>query len=284
MAGTLTIGKAALTITADNQSSTYGAALPALTVSYSGFVNGDTQASLTTAATASTTATAASPAGSYTINTSGAIDPNYTISYVAGTLTIGKAALTITADNQSSTYGAALPALTVSYSGFVNGDTQASLTTAATASTTATAAAPAGNYAINTSGAVDPNYTISYVAGTLTIGKANLTIIADNQSSTYGAALPALTVSYSGFVNGDTQASLTTAATASTTATAASPAGNYVINTSGAVDPNYIISYVTGTLTIGKATLTVTADAWTTRSQYLWRCITCAYRQLQRFC
>ncbi|SDT23587.1 gliding motility-associated C-terminal domain-containing protein [Mucilaginibacter mallensis] len=260
VAGTLTIGKAALTVTADNQSSTYGSALPVLTVNYNGFVNGDTQASLTTAATASTTATAASPAGNYSINTSGAVDPNYTISYVAGTLTIGKAALTITADNQSSVYGAALPALTVTYSGFVNGDTQASLTTAATASTTATAASPAGNYTINTSGAVDPNYNISYVAGTLTIGKAALTVTADNQSSTYGSALPALTVSYSGFVNGDTQASLTTAATASTTATAASPAGNYTINTSGAIDPNYTISYVAGTLTVGKASLTITAD------------------------
>ena len=260
VAGTLTIGKALLTITVNDQNSTYGSALPTLTASYSGFVNGDNVASLATAPTISTAATAASPAGNYTITASGAVDPNYTISYVAGTLTIGKAALTVTADNQSSIYGAALPALTVSYSGFVNGDTQASLTTAATASTTATAASPAGNYIINTSGAVDPNYTISYVAGTLTIGKAALTVTADNQSSTYGAALPALTVSYSGFVNGDTQASLTTAATASTAATAASPAGNYVINTSGAVDPNYTISYVAGTLTIGKANLTITAD------------------------
>ena len=40
-----------------------------------------------------------------------------------------QAALTITANNQSKVYGAALPALTASYSGFVNGDTSASLTT-----------------------------------------------------------------------------------------------------------------------------------------------------------
>ncbi|WP_419788765.1 MBG domain-containing protein [Mucilaginibacter sp. X4EP1] len=258
--GTLTIGQAALTVTANNQSSTYGQALPALTVSYAGFVNGDTQASLTTAATASTTATAASPVGSYTITPSGAVDNNYTITYTNGTLTIGQAALTITADNQSKVYGAALPALTVSYAGFVNGDTQASLTTAATASTTATAASPAGSYTITPSGAVDNNYTITYTNGTLTIGQAALTVTADNQSSTYGQALPALTVSYAGFVNGDTQASLTTAATASTTATAASPAGSYTITPSGAVDNNYAITYTNGTLTIGQAALTVTAD------------------------
>ena len=53
-----------LTITADNQSAVYGATLPTLTASYSGFVNGDTSASLTTAPTLSTTATAASHVGS----------------------------------------------------------------------------------------------------------------------------------------------------------------------------------------------------------------------------
>ena len=51
---------AALTITANNQTKVYGAALPTLTASYSGFVNGDTSASLTTQPTLTTTATAAS--------------------------------------------------------------------------------------------------------------------------------------------------------------------------------------------------------------------------------
>ena len=44
--------------------------------------------------------------------------------------------LTVTAANETKAYGAANPTLTVSYSGFVNGDTAASLTTPATASTT----------------------------------------------------------------------------------------------------------------------------------------------------
>ena len=258
--GTLTIGQADLTVTADNQTKTYGAANPALTVSYSGFVNGDTQASLTTPATATTTATTASAVGNYTIVPGGAADNNYTISYVNGTLTVGQAALTVTAANQTKTYGAANPALTVSYSGFVNGDTQASLTTPATATTTATTASAVGNYTIVPSGAADNNYTISYVNGTLTVGQAALTVIADNQTKTYGAANPALTVSYSGFVNGDTQASLTTPATATTTATTASAVGNYTIVPGGAADNNYTISYVNGTLNVGQAALTVTAN------------------------
>ena len=46
----------------------------------------------------------------------------------SGMLTVTPVALTITADNQTKVYGAALPTLTASYSGFVNGDTSASLT------------------------------------------------------------------------------------------------------------------------------------------------------------
>ncbi len=83
-----TVDPAPLTITANNQTMIYGTALPTLTASYAGFVNGDTPASLTTLPTLTTTATTSSPAGSYPITASGAADPNYTISYVPGTLTV----------------------------------------------------------------------------------------------------------------------------------------------------------------------------------------------------
>ncbi|QEH32331.1 FG-GAP repeat protein [Aquisphaera giovannonii] len=264
--GSLTVTAAPLTITADDQSKVYGATLPTLTASYSGFVNGDTSASLTTQPTLTTAATAGSPvAGSpYAITASGAIDGNYSITYVPGSLTVNAAPLTITADNQSKVYGAALPTLTASYSGFVNGDTSASLTTLPTLTTTATAGSPVagGPYAITASGAVDGNYSITYVPGSLTVTAAPLTITADNQSKVYGAALPTLTASYSGFVNGDTSASLTTLPTLTTAATAASPVagGPYAITASGAVDGNYTISYVPGSLAVTAAPLTITAD------------------------
>ena len=246
----------------------YGAAPPTLTASYSGFVTGDTAASLTTPPTLTTTATAASHVGSYAITASGAADPDYSIRSVAGSLTVTSAPLTITANNQSKVYGAALPTLTASYSGFVNGDSAASLTTPPTLSTTATAASHgAGNpYAISASGAVDPDYTISYVAGRLTITPAALTITANNQTKVYGQANPALTVSYSGFVNGDTAASLTTPPTVTTTATTLSPVSGspYPITASGAVDSDYTISYVAGKLTINPDATTITARSSTT--------------------
>ena len=261
VSGTVTDSAAALAITASSASITYGGTAPTITPSYSGFVNGDTSASLTTPPTCSTTATAHSAAGSYPSSCSGAVGSNYTISYVNGTVTDSAAALAITASSASMTYGGTVPAITPSYSGFVSGDTAASLTTQPTCSTTATSHSPAGSYPSSCSGAVDSNYTISYVNGTVTDSVGTLAITASSASMTYGGATPVITPSYSGFVNGDTSASLTTPPTCSTTATAHSAAGSYPSSCSGAVDSNYTISYVNGTVTESAAALTITASS-----------------------
>jgi hypothetical protein len=266
--GTLTVTPAPLTITADDQTMTYGGALPTLTASYSGFVNGDTPASLTTAPTV--TAPATNHVGTYTgaIVASGAADPNYTISYVAGTLTVTPAPLTITANDQTMTYGGTLPTLTVTYTGLVNGDTPTTFSTSPSVAPTVTAPATnhVGTYTgtIVASGASDSDYTISYVAGTLTVTPAALTITANNQTMTYGGTLPTLTVTYTGLVNGDTPATFSTSPNVAPTVTAPATnhVGNYmgIIVASGASDSDYTISYAAGTLKVTPATLTVTAD------------------------
>jgi uncharacterized repeat protein (TIGR01451 family) len=167
-------------------------------------------------------------------------------------LTVNPAPLTIRADDKTKAYGAALPALTVSYSGFVNGDTPASLATGPSLSTAATAAShvTGSPYAIMASGAADPDYAIAYIDGGLTVTPAPLTISADNKSKVYGAPLPALTASYNGFVNGDTPASLAAAPVVTTTATASSSVGSYPIVAAGAADSDYTIAYGTGMLMI----------------------------------
>ena len=258
--GTLTVAKVPLTVTAQDATKVYGSVNPTFTATYSGFVNGDTVASLTKAATVKTTATTGSPVASYPITPSGATSTNYTFNYVNGTLTVTPAALTVTAQNKSKVYGAALPVFTATYTGFVNGDTAASLTTPVTFTTTATAASGVGTYPISASGATAANYTIAFVNGTLSVTPAALTITAANKTKVYGASLPAFTATYTGFVNGDTAASLTTPVTFTTTATAASGVGSYPISPSGATSPNYTVSFVNGTLTVTKAPLTITAD------------------------
>jgi hypothetical protein len=266
--GTLSVLPATLTltVTADDKTMVYGATVPTLTDTITGFVNGDTASVVSGAADLSTTATSASGVGSYPIDVSlGTLSAaNYTFVFVDGTLTVTPAPLTITANDQTMTYGGALPTLTASYSGFVNGDTSASLTTAPTV--TAPATNHVGTYtgAIVASGAADPNYTISYVAGTLTVTPAPLTITANNQTMTYGGTLPTLTASYSGFVNGDTSATFSTSPNVApaVTAPATDHVGTYpgVIVASGASDPDYTISYMAGTLTVTPAPLTITAN------------------------
>jgi hypothetical protein len=256
-AGTLTVTRAPLTITADNKSKVYGQANPALTASYSGFVNGDTPA-VVSGLTLSTTATTVSGVGTYPITAGGASAANYTITYTAGTLTVTPAPLTITADNKTKVYGQPNPTLTASYSGFVNGDTS-SVVSGLTLGTTATTGSGVGTYPITPAGGIAANYTISYVAGTLTVTPAPLTITADNKTKVYGQPNPALTASYSGFVNGDTSA-VVSGLTLSTTATTGSGIGNYPITPSGATATNYTISYVSGSLTVTRAPLTITAD------------------------
>jgi gliding motility-associated-like protein len=251
--GTLTIGQKSLTITADDKQKTYGDSNPALTFSYAGLVNGDTK--LATEPGISTTATASSNAGTYTIVLNGGADQNYTIKLVNGTLTIGKKDLTITAEDKSKTYGEANPALTFTYAGLVNGDTK--LTTEPSISTTASESSNVGTYPITLNGGADQNYTITLMNGTLTIGKKDLTITADDQQKTYGDANPALTFTYAGLVNGDTK--LTTEPGISTTATAGSNVGTYPIILTGGTDQNYAITLVNGTMTIGQKALTITA-------------------------
>jgi uncharacterized delta-60 repeat protein len=80
------------------------------------------------------------------------------------------APLTINADDQTKVAGDPVPTLTASYSGFVNGDTPDSLTTPVSLSTYS--GDTAGTYPIVPSGATSPNYSITFVNGTLTVNPA----------------------------------------------------------------------------------------------------------------
>ncbi|MDQ2841439.1 MAG: Ig-like domain repeat protein, partial [Acidobacteriota bacterium] len=248
--GTLTVGRATLTITAANASRAYGTGNPTFSASAAGAANGDT---FTFAE--STTANPSSAVGAYSIIpvATGSNLGNYNVVYVNGTLTVGQATLTVTADNANRAYGIANPTFSATANGALNGDT---FTFAE--STTATASSPIGSYPIVpvVTGANLSNYTVAYINGTLTVGKAALTVTAADASRSYGAANPTFSALGVGAANGDTFTF-----SESTSATIASPAGTYSIIpvATGANLANYTVTYVNGTLTIGKATLTVTA-------------------------
>ena len=174
----------------------------------------------------------------------------YDIEMLAGTLTIGKAGLTITANNGGKTYGQTGGTNGFTASGLVNGDTVARVDLAS-AGTAATASV--GDYTItasNADGSGLSNYDITYADGTLTIGKAGLTITANDASKTYGQTGGTNGFTASGLVNGDTvtRVDLASAGTAATASV-----GDYTITASNAVGDglaNYQIHYLPGTLQV----------------------------------
>lgn len=251
---TLTVNKAALTITAEDKTRDQGAPNPIFTVSYSGFVNGETAAVLTTPPTIATSAVQSSPAGTYAIRVSGAAADNYTITYVDGTLTVTplvQEPQTITFADMTKNYGEA---------DFVPGASASSgLTVTYTSDNPAVAMVADGKIQIVGAGAAHITATQSGnvffmpaapVTKLLTVNKAVLNIRADDKSKLHNEGNPVLTVSYAGFVNGDTFTSLMKQPVVATTAVLHSEPGTYPITVSGADAANYDITYTDGTFTV----------------------------------
>ena len=135
------------------------------------------------------------------------------------------------------------------------------------------ATAAVGSYTITASAATGGtftagNYSITYVTGTLTVNAATLTVTASPQSKTYGQTVNfgsgSTLFSSSGLQNGETIGTVTLAVSGSGGAATAA-VGSYTITASAATGgtftaSNYTITYVTGTLTVNAAALTVTAS------------------------
>ena len=173
--GTLTVNKAALTVTAAADSKTYNglAYSGGNGVTYAGFVNAETVAVLAGTLTYTGTSQGAVNAGSYVIAPGGLSSDNYAFTYVSGALTVNKAALTVTANNDAKLFSTTdAPGYAgVSYSGFVNGETAAVLGGTLAISRSNAGTETAGTY----TGVLVPsrltswNYTFSYQNGNYTI-------------------------------------------------------------------------------------------------------------------
>jgi sugar lactone lactonase YvrE len=270
---TVTVAKAPLTVTANSLSKTYGAAVPPLTYTITGFVNGDTSSVITGTPSVSATATVASGVGSYPISiAAGTLDAaNYDFpgaNLVGNTLTITPAPLSVIVDAKTRVYGQANPPLTGTVSGILNSDAVA--VNYATTTTTASGVL-AGGYSITVGSLSGPkagDYSVTVPGATvspafLTITKAHLTVTADPQTKAFGAAVPALTYRISGFVNGDTSSVVAGAPNVTTTATAASSLGSYPISIAAGTlsASNYdfpAANFVGSTLTVTAPLVTMT--------------------------
>ncbi|MBR3201431.1 MAG: InlB B-repeat-containing protein, partial [Mogibacterium sp.] len=249
--GTLTITKAQVTVTAADKSKTYGDADPTLTATVTGLKNGDAESVISYTLSRAK----GENVGEYTITPAGAAEQgNYNVVYETGTLTINKATVTVTADGKSKVYGDADPELTATVTGLKNGDAESAISYTLSRAE----GENVGDYAITPAGdAVQGNYDVVYVPGTLTITKAKVTVTADNKTKKYGEGDPELTATVSGLKNGDAESVISYTLSRAE----GENVGEYTITPAGeAVQGNYDIEYITGKLTITKATVTVTAD------------------------
>jgi hypothetical protein len=118
----------------------------------------------------------------------------------------------------------------------------------------ATATSPVGTYDIVIKQGTVSNYNVTYVAGTLTITKAPLTVSARTYTKEQGDPMPEFTLTYSGFKNNETEDVLTKKPTATTTATVDSEPGEYIVTVSGGEARNYSFTYVDGKLIVTPST------------------------------
>jgi hypothetical protein len=196
-------------------------------------------------------------AGTYTVKASFAGNSNYNPGSMTKTITIDKAELTVKADDKTRAYdGSPFTGFTRTITGFATGDGESVIGGTVSFTGNAIGATNAGTYTIipNVSGLSAANYTFKPANGSLTIGKVQLTVKADNKSKPFdGMAFTAFTSGITGLVNGENASVVSGSVTYTGSAVGASTVGTYAIMpvTSGLSATNYSFTAVSGTLTIG---------------------------------
>ena len=263
------VSKARLTVTADDKSKLYGDPVPTLTFQITGFVYGETATVVSGLPSLDTTATTNSPVGIYPITVGlGTLSAaNYDFpDLINGTLSVvTPVTVGVNSSASISTYGDSLvfhasvapvgsggstPTGTIEF--LVDGVDLGSAVTlvSGTASSISSTKIPAVRTpSLRSTQATQVMPPTQGRLPRLSTRRISMSL-ADDKFRLAGQPNPVLTVSYSGFVNGDGPASLASPAAVATSATASSPAGTYPINVSGATSPNYAITFRDGTLTV----------------------------------
>ncbi|MFD2529257.1 MBG domain-containing protein, partial [Polaribacter marinaquae] len=193
-------------------------------------------------------------AGVYAITQNTLNNSNYLIAYTSADFEITKRNLVVTANRKERVYGESNPTFTFTYNGLANGDIK--MSTEPTISSTATQFSNVGTYPISLTGGADSNYEFVLQSDLLIVLPKLLTITADAKTKEFGEDDPELTVSYTGFVNGEDAEDLT--GTLAISRVAGEAAGTYAITASGLTSTNYSITYAPGEFTINSKSIAVT--------------------------
>lgn len=183
-------------------------------------------------------------AGAYTVRIAVPDDPDFT-GFVDISFEIGRASLTVSANDAAMIYGDSMPEFGVSYDGFVNGEDASVFSGTLTIDCAYVpydeqargGHSPAGVYLITPSGLTSDNYAISFASGTLTVSPREVTLAWGNyEGRVEGDGLGSVTCEPEGLLSGDdvrielTDAEAATAGEhAATAALAGEDAASYVI-------------------------------------------------------
>lgn len=245
-----------LTITAVNNSKTYGDSDPELKVS--GIPEGAEISYEIKRAEGE-------DKGNYSITVSGeAVQGIYRITWVPGVFTIEPKTVTVTADQDPTTeeqdnftkeYGEDDPEFTARAVGLLGDD-------ALNYGFTRVSGENVGEYSVTPSGAREQgNYLVSYVSGTMEITPATVMVTADNgKTKVFGEADPELTAAVTGVKNNDVVQDDESVITYTVNRAEGEIVGSYTITPSGETEQgNYNVLYETAEMTITKRPVTITA-------------------------
>lgn len=197
------------------------------------------------------------PVGTYTIEVKQGSVKNYNVHFENGTLTVTKVPLTIFAGNYTKKQGDAMPVFKASYVGFKNGEDESVLRKQPAFSCEANETSAPADYAVTVSDAEAENYDISYEQGRLTVTDADAVVVrAKSYSRVYGDANPVFEFETEGTVLDGTPEIICSA-------DKSSQVGSYTIEVRQGSIKNYNVHFENGSLTINKASLTISAGNYT---------------------
>ena len=247
------IAKAKLTVTAEDNKIVFGDEEPEYSVAYEGFVNKETASVLGGKLAFACDYKKGSDVGTYPITPSGLTADNYDITFKAGTLTVEKGDITVTAPKtvDGLVYTGTAQALITAGSAD-GGEMQYSLD-----GKTYDKAIPTGTdaktYTVYYTVVADGNHNaVEAKTVSATIAKARLFVKANDMTITQGAEAPEYTVTYDGFVNDESASVLGGELAFNCEYRQGADAGTYTIMPEGLTSSNYDIVYDKGTLTVEK--------------------------------
>jgi hypothetical protein len=253
--GTLTVGRKAASVTANNKNKIYGEVNPDLDAVVTGTVNGDVLAY-----SLATTTTQFSPASTYPITVTLGSNPNYVVTPANGTLTVGKRSVTVTPNsNQKKVYGSLNPTYSFSVTSgtVVNNDNF-------TGALSRTTGENVGNYTItNGNLSLGNNYNLTIVPSVqFEITSLPVTVTANaGQTKVYGTANPAVYSFSSSPAVGSTLANGEVISfTGVLNRVPGENVGAYAIGQNSLTNSNYTITYVGNNFTVTPALITIVVD------------------------